>query len=124
VNLLTLAVTAAQPMAASSVLKLNAAPRNVVAQANFLYGLAGTNVAAYLQTSIDGGATWIDIAQWTFAATSGRLVYNLNAQTPLVAARSLVGIAGTLEVTVGAILRAWPRGALEHDQPARAADDR
>lgn len=44
----------------------------LTAEAIFLYGAGGTNVTAYVQTSLDNGATWFDIMcfQFTTAAAS------------------------------------------------------
>ena len=79
------AITAAQSIAVvpGGPLKLVDAPSSICVQANFTYGSGGTTVDAYLQTSIDGGATWIDIAQFHFTTASARFVYNLNSQTPV-----------------------------------------
>jgi hypothetical protein len=82
-NLLTLPITAAVAVTATNPVKFNAAPRNLTVQGNLVYGSGGTTVDAYLQTGIDGGATWIDIAQFHFTTAAARFVYNLNAQTPV-----------------------------------------
>ena len=60
-------------------------PRNVTVQANFAYGSGGTSVDAYLQTSLDAGSTWIDIAQFHFTTASARCIYNLSSLTPVAA---------------------------------------
>jgi hypothetical protein len=36
-----------------------------------------------LQTSLDGGLTWIDVAEAGFTTASARKVYNLSALTPV-----------------------------------------
>lgn len=59
------------------------APRALAVQANFIYGAGGTTVSAWLQTSLDGGATWIDIANFSFTTASARFVYNLSSGTPV-----------------------------------------
>jgi len=41
-------------------------------QANFFYSAGGTNVTAWVQTSLDGGLTWADIASFQFTTTSVR----------------------------------------------------
>jgi len=83
-NLLTLSpITAAVAATASSPAKLNAPPRNLCVQANFTYGSGGTTVDAYLQTSIDGGTTWVDICNFHFTTASARFLFNLNSQTPV-----------------------------------------
>jgi hypothetical protein len=107
-TLLNAQITAAASLAAApGSLQPNDSPRSLCVQANFTYGSGGTTVDAYLQTSLDGGLTWIDIAQFHFLTTSARVVYNLNSQTPfigqytatdgtLAANTSKDGILGTL----------------------------
>lgn len=80
-NLLTKTITTAIGSITTPWQKLSAPPRGLLAQANFVYGSGGTTVDAYLQTSLDGGLTAIDIAQWHFTTASARKVYNLNSQT-------------------------------------------
>lgn len=77
-------ITAAQAIVVvpTSNLLLVDAPTSICVQANFAYGSGGTTVNAYLQTSLDQGVTWIDIAQFSFATASARVLYNLNSQTP------------------------------------------
>jgi hypothetical protein len=83
-NLLTLsAIAGAITQTVSAPVKFSAPPRSLAVQANFAYGSGGTSVDAYLQTSLDGGATWIDIAQFHLTTASARFVYNLNSQTPV-----------------------------------------
>jgi hypothetical protein len=60
-----------------------AAPRSVTAQATFTYGSGGTTVDAYLQTSLDGGTTWSDVANFHFTTASARKVVNLSSDTPV-----------------------------------------
>lgn len=57
------------------------AMNSLAAEANFVYGSAGTTVKAWLQTSLDGGDNWIDIANFAFTTTSARKVTALNATT-------------------------------------------
>lgn len=84
-TLVNATITTAQSIAAApNPLLLVDAPSSLCVQANFTYGSGGTTVDAYLQTSVDGGVTWIDIAQFHLTTTSARLVYNLNSQTPVV----------------------------------------
>lgn len=60
------------------------APRNISVQGNFTYDSGGTTVDAWVQTSLDNGNTWVDIAQVHFTTSSGRFAYNLNSQTPVM----------------------------------------
>lgn len=81
-NLLTATITAAAAAAeAGNRLQLPDAPTSLIAQATFTYGSGGTSVDAYLQTSVDGGTTWVDIANFHFTTTSARVLFNLNSQT-------------------------------------------
>lgn len=51
-------------------------------QARFAYGSGGTKVTAYVQTSLDQGTTWIDIACFTFTTASAVKIFNLSGLTP------------------------------------------
>lgn len=82
-NLLTLAITTAVAATAAPATKLPAAPRNLTVQGSFTYGSGGTTADAYLQTSVDQGATWTDIANFHFTTSTARFVYNLSSQTPV-----------------------------------------
>lgn len=83
-NLLNLpAISAAIASTVTPAVKFSAPPRSLAIQANFAYGSGGTSVDGYVQTSLDGGTTWIDIAQFHFTTSSARFVYNLNSQTPV-----------------------------------------
>jgi hypothetical protein len=46
------------------------------------YGSGGTSVKAYLQTTLDDGASWIDIACLTFATAAAAKCLNFSALTP------------------------------------------
>jgi hypothetical protein len=56
---------------------------NMSLQATFTYGSGGTSADAYVQTSIDGGNTWIDVANFHFLTTTARFTYNLFSGTPV-----------------------------------------
>lgn len=47
---------------------------NLAIQATFVYGAGGTTVKAFVQTSLDKGATWIDIACFAFLLASAKKV--------------------------------------------------
>ncbi len=76
-------ITAAAALAAvpASALVLPDPARSVCVQATFTYGSGGTSVDAYLQTTLDGGNTWIDIAQFHFTTASAQSVFNLSSLT-------------------------------------------
>jgi hypothetical protein len=73
-----IATTTATPVTSFSAVP----PQRMAVQANFVYGSGGTTVDAYLQTSLDQGTTWVDVANWHFTTTSARFIYSLSALTP------------------------------------------
>lgn len=75
-------------------LLLNDAARSICGQATFTYGSGGATVDAYLQTSIDGGVSWIDIQQFHFTTASARVVLNTSSLTAILAAYAAT--SGTL----------------------------
>jgi hypothetical protein len=48
---------------------------------NFTYGSGGTSADAYIQTSLDGGTTWIDLAECNLLLASARKGYNVSGLT-------------------------------------------
>ncbi len=52
-------------------------PSSLAIYANFAYGSGGTTADAFVQTSFDGGGTWIDIAQFHFTTAAAKRMYNL-----------------------------------------------
>jgi hypothetical protein len=54
-------------------------------QAKFVYGSGGTSVKAYVQTSLDGGATWIDVASFAFTTASATKLSKVLAVSSLTA---------------------------------------
>lgn len=48
----------------------------------FSWGSGGTNAKAYVQTSFDGGNTWVDIACVVFGILSETALLNFSALTP------------------------------------------
>lgn len=50
----------------------------LVLQAVFVYGSGGTSAKAWVQTSIDGGTTWFDIASFAFTTASATRLYSLD----------------------------------------------
>ena len=55
--------------------------------ANFTYGSGGTSADVWVQTSLDNGVTWVDVANFRFTTASGRKVSVVvsNPATPLTA---------------------------------------
>lgn len=54
----------------------------LAAKLRLAYGSGGTNIRAYIQTSLDQGVTAIDIACVLFATASESAILNLSALTP------------------------------------------
>lgn len=57
-------------------------PESVVVQSVFTYGSGGTTAKAWVQTSFDGGATWMDIVAFSMTTSSLTNIYTLSALTP------------------------------------------
>ena len=55
--------------------------KGICMQAAFTYGAGGTSVIAYLQTSLDDGATYFDIACFSFTTSSLTNMYTVNNET-------------------------------------------
>lgn len=51
----------------------------IALQGRMTYGSGGTNAKMWVQTSIDEGASWIDIAEFTFTTANATRVYALMA---------------------------------------------
>jgi hypothetical protein len=55
-------------------------------ECQFNYGSGGTTVKVWIQTTLDAGITWIDIANFAFTTASGTKVINLSGLTPVTTA--------------------------------------
>lgn len=54
-------------------------------QLNFVYGSGGTTSKVWVQTSLDGGSTWIDVANFAVTTASARRVSCVKANTAVAA---------------------------------------
>jgi hypothetical protein len=54
-------------------------------QAVFAYGSGGTTVKAWVQTSFDGGTTWVDIANFAFTTAAARAINSVRTDTAVAA---------------------------------------
>lgn len=52
---------------------------SVTVQAKFAYGSGGTTCVVIVQTSLDQGQTWIDVARFDFSTASATKTVNLSA---------------------------------------------
>lgn len=50
---------------------------------DFVYGSGGTTAKVWVQTSLDGGTTWVDIANLACTTASKKRIVNLSAKTPV-----------------------------------------
>lgn len=86
--LLSKTITTAESGVASTPLIFNRdnIPEVLTLQFTFTYGSGGTSGDFYVQTSLDDGVTWIDIAQMTVLLASKTRVFSLNSRTPVTTA--------------------------------------
>lgn len=56
---------------------------SVTLSASFVYGSGGDTLKVVIDTSINQGQTWIEVARFAFAQTSAEKVVNLSALTPV-----------------------------------------
>lgn len=76
--------------------------------ANFIYGSGGTTANVYVQTSLDGGQTWCDVAVFAFTTTSTKSLINISSAVAVATAAPCTdgtGSAGSINV-VGSQWRA------------------
>lgn len=55
-------------------------------ECQFMYGSGGTSAKVWVQTSLDLGQTWIDVACFAFTTANATKVINLSGLTPVTAA--------------------------------------
>ena len=70
--------------------------KSLSVEANFVYGSAGTTVDVWIQTSLDGGSNWIDIAQFAFLTTSLRKVHTVVIPAIVATRTNVTPTDGTL----------------------------
>lgn len=81
-NLLTATITTAGAgVVGTAVQFMPGSPPNLSIQCNFTYGSGGTSADFYVQTSLDGGSTWTDVAECGFTTASARKIYNVSTNT-------------------------------------------
>jgi len=74
--------------------------KGITAVRTFVYGSGGTTAKLFLQTSLDGGVTWIDIATTgDMAATSGIKIVNLTDQTTITTSIAPTDGTGTTNIS-------------------------
>lgn len=81
-----LTIAAATPVAGTICTAITGltAMQSLTVSMRFVYGSGGTTTKVYLQTSIDGGNVWDDIACWSLTTASATKRWNFSAQTPVL----------------------------------------
>ena len=76
-------ITTAQTAALKTSVSGLARASSLALYCNFTYGSSGTTAKVYVQTSFDGGTTWIDIAMFDHTTSSLARAYNLTSTTAI-----------------------------------------
>lgn len=76
----------------------------VAAQAIFVRGSGGSTAKFYLQTSLDGGTTWTDIACWSFTTSSSTKFHVVKAVIAVSANQSIQDAALTANTILDGVL--------------------
>ena len=76
-------------------------------QAKFTWGSGGTTVDAYVQTSLDEGTTWIDVANFHFLLASATKVLTLSSLTPVASFAPTNGSIASDTVKDGVFGNKW-----------------
>jgi hypothetical protein len=76
-------VTTAQTASTKTSIAGLARTKSVTLECIFTYGSGGTSAKVWVQTSLDGGSTWVDIASFAHTTSSVSRAYTLSALTPL-----------------------------------------
>lgn len=75
--------------------------------ARLAYGSGGTSVSAKVQTTLDGGTTWLDVARFDFTTSTATKAANLSCLTAkAVAAYAALSAEGVNDGLLGDRLRA------------------
>lgn len=82
----TTTITTAVAAGLSPVILGMAGTKSLTVQATFVYGSSGTTVTAYIQTSFDKGATWVDIMSFAFLLASAKKISAVKQNTVVAAA--------------------------------------
>lgn len=87
-----LTITAAATVTGDSV-RIPSNATSLTLYSNFDYGSGGTTVKVYLQTTFDGGDTWVDIAQHAFATADAKKISKVTRNVAAAAGSSAVDAA-------------------------------
>lgn len=73
-------------------------------QGRLAYGSGGTSIDVYVQTSLDEGTTWRDIAQWSWTTSAANAAYNLSGLTDKTTAVAATDGTLTANTSVAGLL--------------------
>lgn len=82
-QLMSETITTAQTASTKTSVRGLARAKSMALHCIFTYGSSGTAAKAWIQTSFDGGTTWVDIANFAHTTSSLSRAYNLSALTPV-----------------------------------------
>ena len=82
-QLMSETITAAQTASTKTAVTGLARAKSAALYCNFDYGSGGTTAKVWVQTSFDGGTTWVDIANFAHTTSDLKRAYNLSALTPI-----------------------------------------
>ena len=105
--LASLAITGAVSAQVTPALQLRDGPSETMAlQANFTYGSGGATVSAWVQTSLDDGVTWVDVANFSLSTSSAREAVNLSSLTTITTPAALTDGSLASNTTVDGLIGA------------------
>jgi hypothetical protein len=85
-SLLAIGITAALSAQAQTSIQNLEGMNAATIEAQFAYGSSGTSCKVWIQTTLDEGQTWLDIANFAFTTSSATKVINLSGLTPVTTA--------------------------------------
>lgn len=104
-TLCNLGITAALTASVQTAVSGLGAPRSITFQAAFTYVAdSATSVNAYVQTSVNGGVTWFDVAEFGFTTASATKYLNCNGDTAVASAASLTDGSLTANTSINGFL--------------------
>lgn len=105
--LASITITAPVTSAVGLALEFRSPPSHVAVQASFVYGSGGTSITSWLQTSLDAGVSWIDVAAFGFTTSTAKAAANLSALTPVAIFTPTDGTLASGSVRDGIVGGLW-----------------
>lgn len=104
-TLATVQVTTAQSAVAQTAVTGLGKPQALSLQAIFTYvASAATSCDAYIQTSLDGGTTWYDIANFHFTTASAVKYQNVSGMTAVNASVAMLQASITNDTSINGVI--------------------